>query len=77
LLIADHTYLLFILFVFLQKNVPAFSQNRSLPLDDCVKKLNADDDTLNKNFEEIVHTLHLTDTALVFPTLNKLENVFR
>jgi len=70
---AKTPYLLFILFVFLQKNVPAFSQNRSLPINEWVKELDADDDTLNKNFEEIVHTLHLTDTAIVFRTLNELE----
>jgi tetratricopeptide (TPR) repeat protein len=66
-------YLLFILFVFLQQNVPAFSQNQSLPLGKWVKLLDADDDTLNKNFDEIVNILKRTDTAIVFPTLNELE----
>ncbi len=66
-------YLLILLFVFLQKNVPAFSQNSSLPLDAWVKSLDADDDTLNKNFNEIVDILQRTDTAIVFRTLNELE----
>jgi hypothetical protein len=42
-------YRLFILFVLLQTNLPAFAQNNSLPLDEWVKSLDADDDTLNKN----------------------------
>ena len=58
---------------FFKQNVPAFAQNRSLPLDEWVKSLDADDDTLNKNFNEIVHILQRTDTALVFRTLNELE----
>lgn len=65
-------YLLFILFVFLQKNGPAFSQNTALPLDAWVKSLDADDDTLNKKFDEIVEILQRTDTAIVFRTLNEL-----
>jgi tetratricopeptide (TPR) repeat protein len=73
MLLAKTPYLLFILFVFLQKNVPAFSQNKSLPLDEWVKNLDADDDTLNKNFNEIVNILQRTDTAIVFRTLNELE----
>ncbi|THU30233.1 hypothetical protein FAM09_30495 [Niastella caeni] len=66
-------YLLLILFVFLQQNVPAFSQNKSLPLEKWVKILDADDDTLNKNFTEIVEILQKTDTTIVFRTLNELE----
>jgi tetratricopeptide (TPR) repeat protein/DNA-binding CsgD family transcriptional regulator len=66
-------YLLFTLFVLLQTNLPAFTQNKSLPLDDWVKKLDADDDTLNKNFNEIVDILNSMDTAIVFRTLNELE----
>src|SRR5687767_10251262 len=73
MLLAKTPYLLFILFVFLQKNVPAFSQNKSLPLDEWVKSLDSDDDTLNKNFNEIVNILVRTDTAIVFSTLNELE----
>lgn len=73
MLLAKTPYLLFILFVFLQKNVPAFSQNQSLPLDAWVKGLDADEDTLNKNFDEIVNVLQRTDTAIVFRTLNELE----
>ena len=73
MLLAKSPYLLFILFVLLQTNLPAFAQNKSLPLDAWVKSLDADDDTLNKNFNEIVNILQRTDTALVFPTLNELE----
>ena len=73
MLLAKTPYLLFILFVFLQKNVPAFSQNQSLPLQKWVKILDADNDTLNKKFNEIVDILVRTDTAIVFRTLNELE----
>lgn len=73
MLLAKTPYLLFILFVFLQINVPAFSQNQSLPLEKWVKILDADDDTLNKKFNEIVDILVRTDTAIVFRTLNELE----
>src|SRR6476620_11699584 len=67
-------YLLFILFILLQTNLPAFTQNKSFPLDDWVKKLDADDDTLNKNFNEIVDIiLKSMDTAIVFRTLDELE----
>ena len=66
-------YLLFILFVLLQTNLPAFAQNNSVPLDEWVKSLDADDDTLNKNFNEIVDILQSMDTAIVFRTLNELE----
>ena len=51
--LAKTPYLLFILFVLFQTNLPAFAQNKSLPLDEWVKSLDADDDTLNKNFNEI------------------------
>lgn len=73
MLLAKMPYLLFILFFFLQKNTPAFSQNTPLPLNVWVKSLDADDDTLNKNFDEIVKILQRTDTALVLRTLNELE----
>src|SRR4030095_5101025 len=73
MLLAKTPYLLFILFVLLQTNLPAFTQNKSLPLDDWVKKLDTDDDMLNKNFNEIVDILRIMDTAIVFPTLNELE----
>src|SRR4030095_6128969 len=73
MLLSKIPYLLFILFVLLQTNLPAFTQNKSLPLDDWVKKLDADDDTLNKNFNEIVDILKGMDTAIVFPILNDLE----
>ena len=42
-------------------------------LDDWVKSLDADDDTLYKNFNEIVNELRSMDTAIVFRTLNELE----
>lgn len=74
MLVTKTRYLLFISFVFLLQNVPAFSQNQSLPLKAWVKVLDADNDTLNKNFNEIVNVLERTDTALVFRTLNELEN---
>jgi tetratricopeptide (TPR) repeat protein len=73
MLVTKTPYLLFILFVFLQQIVPAFSQNQSLPLQKWVKTLDADDDTLNKNFNEILNILKRTDTAIVFGTLNELE----
>jgi tetratricopeptide (TPR) repeat protein len=73
MLLTKTPYLLFILFVFLQQNVPAFSQNQSLPLETWVKSLDADDDTLNKKFNEIVDILQRTDTAIVFRIVNELE----
>jgi DNA-binding CsgD family transcriptional regulator/tetratricopeptide (TPR) repeat protein len=73
MLLSKIPYLLFILFVLLQTNLPAFTQNKSLPLDDWVKRLDADDDTLNKNFNEVVDMLKSMDTAIVFRTLNELE----
>src|SRR5436190_21916423 len=73
MLLIKTPYLLFILFVLLQTNAAVFAQNKSLPLDKWVKSLDADDDTLNKNFNEIVNILQRTDTAIVFPTLNELE----
>ena len=71
--LAKTPYLVFILFVFLQTNLPAFAQNKLLPLDEWVKSLDADDDSLNKNFNEIVNILQRTDTAIVFRTLQELE----
>src|SRR3954470_5844044 len=73
MLLTKTPYLLLGLFIFLQQNVPAFSQNQSLPLGTWVKSLDADDDTLNKNFNEIVDILQRTDTAIVFRTLNELK----
>ncbi len=66
-------YLLFILFSLLQTSLPAFAQSKSLPLDEWIKSLDADDDTLNKNFNGIVNILVSMDTAIVFRTLNELE----
>jgi tetratricopeptide (TPR) repeat protein len=71
--LAKTPYLLFILFVLLQINLPAFAQNKSLPLDDWIKSLDADDDTLNKNFNEIRDIFKGMDTTIVFRTLNELE----
>lgn len=71
--LAKTPYLLFILFVLFQTNLPAFAQNKSLPLDEWIKSLDADDDTLNKNFNEIRDKLKSMDTAVVFPSLNELE----
>jgi tetratricopeptide (TPR) repeat protein len=73
MLLAKTPYLLFILFVLLQTNLPAFAQNKSLPLDEWVKSLDADDDPLNKSFYGIVNTLMSIDTAVAFHTLNELE----
>ena len=70
---AKKPYRLLIFFFLLQTNVPVFAQNNSLPLDKWVKNLDADDDTLNKNFNEIVDILRSMDTAIVFRTLNELE----
>ncbi|MEO6734099.1 MAG: hypothetical protein ABIN01_22955 [Ferruginibacter sp.] len=44
-----------------------------MPLEEWIKSLDADDDTLNKNFNEIRDTLISKDTAIVFRTLNELE----
>jgi len=71
--LAKTPYLLFILFVLLQTNLPAFAQNNALPLDKWIKSLAANNDTLNKNFEKIVNTLQGIDTAICFRTLNELE----
>ena len=71
--LAKTPYLLFILFVLLQTNLPAFAQNNSLPLDKWVENLDADDDTLNKNFNEIVDAFRSMDTSVVFSSLNELE----
>src|SRR3989337_3729283 len=73
MLLAKTPYLLFIVFFLLQKSLPAFTQNNSAPLDEWVKILDADDDTLNKNFYGIVNTLMSMDTAVAFRTLNELE----
>jgi len=73
MLLAKTPYLLFVLFVSLQTTLPAFAQNKPLPLDEWIKSLDADDDTLNKNFNEIVNILMGLDTATVFRTLNELE----
>ena len=71
--LAKTPYLLFILFVLFQTNLPAFAQNKSLPLDEWIKSLDADDDTLNKNFNEIRDNLRSKDTVIIFRTLNELE----
>jgi len=73
MLLAKTPYLLFILFVLLHTNIPAFAQNKSLLLNEWIKTLDADDDTLNKKFYETVNTLMSMDTTVVFSTLNELE----
>jgi tetratricopeptide (TPR) repeat protein len=73
MLLAKTPYLLLISFFLLQTSPAAFAQIKSLPLDEWAKNLDADDDTLNKNFNEIVNILKSVDTAIVFPTLNELE----
>jgi hypothetical protein len=59
-------YLLFILFVFLQTSFPAFAQTNSLPLDKWVENLDADDDTPNKKFTDIVEVFKSMDTTIFF-----------
>ena len=49
------------------------AQHNSMPLDQWVKDLNSDDDTLNKKFDEIVSALQKTDTNTVFPLITDLE----
>ncbi len=71
--LAKTPYLLLILFSLLQTNLPAFTQDNSLLLNEWVKSLDSDDDNLNKNFNEIVDKLKSIDTVLVFDTLNELE----
>jgi tetratricopeptide (TPR) repeat protein len=66
-------YGLLISFSLLQTNLPAFAQPKPLPLNKWVKNLDADDDTLNKNFNESVHVLKSLDTTIIFSTLNNLE----
>lgn len=73
MLLGKTPYLLFILFVLLQTNLPASAQAKSLPLDEWVKSLDADGDTLNKNFNEILDTLRHMDSSIVFRTLNEIE----
>jgi len=68
------TYLLLILFFLLQTSLPAFAQNISIHLDQWVKCLNAEGDTLSKNFDNIVNVLLSLDTPIAFSTLNELEN---
>jgi tetratricopeptide (TPR) repeat protein/DNA-binding CsgD family transcriptional regulator len=72
MLLTKRQYLLFIFFL-LQTSSPVFSQNKPLVLGEWVKTLDADDDTLDKNFNGIVNTLMSMDTAIVFRTLNELE----
>jgi hypothetical protein len=50
---AQISYRLLIFFILLQTNLTVFSQNNSLSLDKWIKNLDADDDTLNKNLNEI------------------------
>ncbi len=66
-------YLLFLLFVLLQTNFPAFAQNSSLPFDEWVKKLDDPNDTLNKNFNKIGNLFWHQDTAIVLTNLDELE----
>jgi DNA-binding CsgD family transcriptional regulator len=73
ILLTKTPYLLFISFFLLQTSPPAFAQHKSLPLDEWVKSLDTDDDTLYKNFNEILKTLMSVDTAVAFSTLNELE----
>jgi len=73
MLLTKTPYLLFISFFLLQTSPRALAQDKSLPLGEWVKGLDAADDTLNKNFNEIVNILKRMDTAIVFPTLNVLE----
>ena len=73
--LAKTPYLLFILFVLFQTNLPAFAQNKSLPLDEWIKSLDADDDSLNKNFNEIRDKMRSLDTTMAFRTLNELEKM--
>ena len=65
MLLSKIPYLLLILIVLLQTNLPALAQNQSLPLDEWVKKLDADDDTLNRNFNVIVDILKGMDPPLL------------
>jgi tetratricopeptide (TPR) repeat protein len=73
MLMAKTPFLLLILFSLFQTSLPAFAQNKSLLLDEWIKSLDADDDTLNKDFNEIVNILNSMDTAIVFRTLNEIE----
>jgi len=70
---AKISYWLLVLFILLQTNLAAFAQTNTLPLDKWVENLDADDDTLNKNFNEIVNVFRSIDTSVVFSTLNELE----
>ena len=66
-------YLLFVLFAFLRTSFAAFTQSKSFPFDDWVKKLDADDDTLNKSYDEIGNIFWNMDTATTFSNLDELE----
>jgi tetratricopeptide (TPR) repeat protein len=73
MLLAKTSYLLFVLFFFAQTSLPAFAQNKTPLLDEWIASLDAENDTLDKNFNGIVDILKSMDTALVFHTLNELE----
>ena len=73
MLLAKTSYLLFVLFFFVQTSLPAFAQNKTPLLDEWITSLDVENDTLNKNFNAIVDILKSMDTAVVFQTLNELE----
>jgi tetratricopeptide (TPR) repeat protein/DNA-binding CsgD family transcriptional regulator len=72
MLLTKTSYLIVISFFLLQTGLPAFAQNNSVPPDEWVRRLGAEDDTLNTNFNEILNVL-MKDTAIVFRSLKELE----
>ena len=70
---ARKPYLLLIFFVLLLTNLPAFAQNNPLPLEEWVRDLDVNDDTLNNHFNKILNKLKEIDTVIAFRTLNEIE----
>ena len=70
---ARKPYLLLIFFVLLLTNLPVFAQNNSLPLEEWVRDLDVQDDTLYNHFNKILNKLKEIDTVIAFRALNELE----
>src|SRR4051812_31773805 len=64
-------YLLVLVFVLLQTNLPAFAQNTSIPVAQWAKKLADPTDKENKWYHELYPVLQKLDTSSVFNFLNQ------
>lgn len=67
---------LVLVFVLLETNLPAFAQNTPIPVEDWIKKLNAENDSNNENFWTINETLYHCDSIGVSGALKELEKSF-